>query len=356
MWRKERDNVREILAMTGENLNFYLGRFIVEARKRDGTEFPSKSLYLITCGLLRYLRDNDVNDKNILDANDHRFAEFRKILDSRMKDLLKRGIGGKTKQAEPILPEDEAIIWEKGIFGDKTADTLQCTMFFYNCKLFGMRGHDEHHALECDQFIIGEDSKGKYVEFVGRASKTFKGGLAQREIDIKNIRHYSNQGERCIVDLYEKYLQALVSGKFYRRALPGTPPRFGNQPVGVNKLRNLMKIICARAGLSGNYTNHSGKRTCATQLYIAGVDEQEIMNRTGHRSEKAVRKYKSADESVLRKVSSVLDPPQKRKCPENKTHQEEPTAKRATVPLSDISNLPTGSLFNNCQVTFNVGH
>ncbi|XP_033728721.1 uncharacterized protein LOC117317870 [Pecten maximus] len=76
-------------------------------------------------------------------------------------------------------------------------------MFFYNCKLFGMRGHDEHHALECDQFIIGEDSKGKYFEFVGRASKTFKGGLAQREIDIKNIRHYSNQGERFIVDLYE---------------------------------------------------------------------------------------------------------------------------------------------------------
>ncbi|XP_033733613.1 uncharacterized protein LOC117322782 [Pecten maximus] len=179
---------------------------------------------------------------------------------------------------------------------------------------------------------------------------------AQREIDIKNIRHYSNQGERCIVDLYEKYLQALVSGKFYRRALPGTPPRFGNQPVGVNKLRNLMKIICAGAGLSGNYTNHSGKRTCATQLYIARVDEQEIMNRTGHRSEKAVRKYKSADESVLRKVSSVLDPPQKRKRPENKTHQEEPTAKRATVPLSDISYLPTGSLFNNCQVTFNVGN
>ncbi|XP_033762112.1 LOW QUALITY PROTEIN: uncharacterized protein LOC117343738 [Pecten maximus] len=239
----------------------------------------------------------------------------------------------------------------------KNCPPLTTSKFFYNCKLFGMRGHDEHHALECDQFIIGEDSKGKYFVFVGRASKTFKGGLAQREIDIKNIIHYSNQGERCIVDLYElKYLQVLVSGKFYRRALPGTPPRFGNQPEGVNKLRNLMKIICARAGLSGNYTNHSGKRTCATQLYIAGVDEQEIMKRTGHMSEKAVRKYKSADESVLRKVSSVLDPPQKRKCPENKTHQEEPTAKRATVPLSDISNLPTGSLFNNCQVTFNVGN
>lgn len=50
-------------------------------------------------------------------------------------------------------------------------------------------------------------------------------------------------------------------------------------------------MICDRAGLKGNFTNHSGKRTCAIQLYIAGVAEQEIMARTGHRSEKSVRKY-----------------------------------------------------------------
>ena len=41
-------------------------------------------------------------------------------------------------------------------------------------------------------------------------------------------------------------------------------------------------------------TSHSGKRTCVTQLYMAGVDEQEIMQRTGHRSEKSVQKYKVA--------------------------------------------------------------
>ena len=62
--------------------------------------------------------------------------------------------------------------------------------------------------------------------------------------------------------------------------------RYGDQVVGVNKLKNMMEIICERGGLKGNYSNHSGKRTCATQLYMAGVDEQEIMSRTGHRSEK----------------------------------------------------------------------
>jgi hypothetical protein len=37
-----------------------------------------------------------------------------------MKDALSRGIGGNRKQADMILPEGEAKIWEKGVFGPKT--------------------------------------------------------------------------------------------------------------------------------------------------------------------------------------------------------------------------------------------
>ena len=72
----------------------------------------------------------------------------------------------------------------------------------------------------------------------------------------------------------------------------------------------MIKVICDRAGLKGNFTNHSGKRTCATQLYIAGVDEQEIMARTRHRSEKSVRKYKQSCPETQDKIAGILDPPQ----------------------------------------------
>ena len=88
------------------------------------------------------------------------------------------------------------------------------------------------------------------------------------------------------------YLDALGHrGAFYRRPL-AVGIRYGEQVLGINKIKELMKEITGKAGLVGNFTNHSGKRTCATQLYQAGVDEQEIMSRTGHRSETAVRKYK----------------------------------------------------------------
>ena len=210
-WRNERNFrphvqtlIPELTMMTAEQLNFYLGRFVGEARKVDGNEYPPKSLYLLCCGLLRHLRDCGVNDKNILDTKDARFAEFRKILDSKMKELLAKGLGTKVKQAEAIFPEEEENIWEKGIFGAKNAETLQCTVFFYSCKLFGLRGHDEHHDLMCDQFTVGEDCNGKFVEFTGRATKTYKGGLAQMELSNKIIRHTS-QGGLCYTSSYYNF-------------------------------------------------------------------------------------------------------------------------------------------------------
>ena len=86
------------------------------------------------------------------------------------------------------------VIWEKNVFSDKSAESLQCTMFFYVCKLFGLRGQDEHRCLTCDQLTVGSDIHGKYVEFSGRSSKTYKGDLKDLELSNKWIRHYSQHG------------------------------------------------------------------------------------------------------------------------------------------------------------------
>ena len=48
-------------------------------------------------------------------------------------------------------------------------------------------------------------------------------------------------------------------------------------------------------------------KTYATQVYTAGIDEQDIMARTGHRSEKAVRKYIIQNDIIGSKVSAILD-------------------------------------------------
>ena len=52
------------------------------------------------------------------------------------------------------------------------------------------------------------------------------------------------------------------------------------------------------------------KKTCAKQLYTAGIDEQDIMARTGHRSETPVRKQQRGGAylifSVLKRVKGRI--------------------------------------------------
>ena len=74
-------------------MEFWLSRFVVEARKQDGSEYPAKSLYYLVCGLLRLLRNKEIYSMNFLDEKDIRFANFRKVLDSRMKELVHTGVG-----------------------------------------------------------------------------------------------------------------------------------------------------------------------------------------------------------------------------------------------------------------------
>lgn len=74
----------------------------------------------------------------------------------------------------------------------------------------------------------------------------------------------------------------------------------------------MIKEMCALAGFSGNFTNHSGKVTCATRLFENNVDEQLIMRQTGHRSN-AVRAYKRPTKEHDRMVSQMLQPPSPKK-------------------------------------------
>jgi hypothetical protein len=120
---------------------------------------------------------------------------LQKVLDANMKELLSRGFGTKVKQADPILPEDEEKIWEAQVFGMHSAQILQYTVFFYNCKLFGLHAFDEHRSLECEQFEIGSDNHRKYVHFIGRSNKTFKGGIKQMQLQNKDIKHYCTDGK-----------------------------------------------------------------------------------------------------------------------------------------------------------------
>ena len=140
-----------------------------------------------------------------------------------------------------------------------------------------------------------------------------------------------------------------------------------------------MKSIAQKGGLQGNYTNHSGKRTCATQLYIGGVPEAEIMSVTGHRSQQGVRKYMRNNVDMKKNISKILDPPTTTSMPEPSSESSstmleslEPRKRPASPENLDENNTDAkrfcpesqhilrdlshaASVFNNCQFSFSLG-
>ena len=76
-----------------------------------------------------------------------------------MKRLQGQGIGSKKRQAEILSIDEEEILWEKGLLGDATPQTLQIdTMVFCNGLYFALRSGKEHRQLRLRpcQIELGE--------------------------------------------------------------------------------------------------------------------------------------------------------------------------------------------------------
>ena len=65
--------------------------------------------------------------------------------------------------------------------------------------------------------------------------------------------------------------------------------------------------MCEKANIPGYKTNHSLRATTATRLYVEGIDEQLVMERTGHRSIEGVRSYKRTSSEQQENISDILN-------------------------------------------------
>ena len=108
---------------------------------------------------------------------DPKFCKFRSSLDAEMKRLQSSGKGSNKRQAEPLTPENEELLWKKGLLGDSTPQALLDTMIFYNGIYFALWSGDEHRQLRFNSSQIEHVEKSeerpylKYVEDVSRTGQ-----------------------------------------------------------------------------------------------------------------------------------------------------------------------------------------
>lgn len=231
-----------------------------------------------------------------------------------MKELKSTG-NHEVKKAQVISEEQEDPLWGKGLLGDQNPQQLLNTLIFYIGFYFALRSGVEHRRLRFypSQIQLFEPENGRsyliYTEDV-----TNQGGIVHRRREPKQVIHYANEfhAKRCLVKLYKLYVSKCPldrpDGAFYLKPL-GNPTDtcwYQKTPVGHNTLQKTVSRLCQSAGFSGHFTNHSLRATNATRLFEAKVDEQLIMQRTGHRSS-AVREYKRIGEKLRAATSDVLN-------------------------------------------------
>ena len=203
---------------------------------------------------------------------DVQFEQTRKALQSKQKNLKRKGKGNKPNASAALSEEDIQVLYEKDLLGSSTAEALLNTVWFNNTIHFGLRGCKEHREMCWGDVKLCQTSTGQeYLEFNEGETKT------RSENDPRNVRAIApkmfavSNNEKCPVKAYKVYAEKRPAemktddAPFYlavNKVKYGSgKPWFKKAPVGVNKLNTLMKTMAQKAGLGPNFKNHSGRKT-----------------------------------------------------------------------------------------------
>ena len=295
-----------------------------------------------------------------------------------MKRLQSCGIGSQKRQAEVISEEEEEILWKKGLLGDSSPQVLLDTMVFYCGLCFALRSGKEHRQLRhspCQIELVETSGQRPYLRYTEDISKNHPGGLRGRKLKPKVVLHHENteNPRRCFLKLFKKYRQLrpldAPDHAFYLQPArhPTSSCWYSSRPLGHTLLGKTLTCICKCAGIEGYKTNHSLRATSTTRLYQAGVDEQLVMERTGHRSLEGVRSYKRTSDTQREALSDIINlqktvtpppPSTDSQCTQRSTECR--SSAPQTVQSTHSSQLLQGlslpsATFHNCTITFNVG-
>ncbi len=165
-----------------EELNFWLSRFVLEARNKKGEPYEGGTLYSLCAGLQRFIRGerrNLADRGQLCDIDifkDAGFSYFRSVLDSVLKDLHKQGIGNTKKRAEVITEDIEEKMWCENVLGDDTPAKLIDTLVFCFGLNFALRSGQEHRNLRPDMLQLKTPPNATaYIIYTESGSKNRQG-------------------------------------------------------------------------------------------------------------------------------------------------------------------------------------
>ena len=210
-------------------------------------------------------------------------------------------------------------MWSKGLLGNATPQNLLDTVIFYN-RLFFFCIEEWEGAPTAEKLTLSNtDNRTPRREalsslYTQDISKNHPGGLKVCSIAPKAVVHHANSSnaQRYFMHIFQLYRQLCPkdapSHAFYPKpsCFPTSICWYSKIPQGHSTLSLTVDHLCKLAGIKRYYTNHSLQAAINSRLYKCRVDEQLVMEHTGHRSHEGVRSYKRLISDEQRETLSNL--------------------------------------------------
>ncbi|XP_068747374.1 uncharacterized protein KIAA1958-like, partial [Montipora capricornis] len=197
---------RQMDELTPQELNKLLSEFLITVRKKeDNEEYDPNSLRAFFASFDRHLKKKTFG---LCLKKDVHFEKTRKALQSKQRDLKRKGKGNKPNASSALREENIQVLYEKDLLGSSTAEALLNTLWFNDTIHFGLRGCKEHREMCWGDVKLCQTSTGQeYLEFNERETKTRSGN------DPWNVRAIATKmfavpnNEKCPVKAYKIYAE-----------------------------------------------------------------------------------------------------------------------------------------------------
>lgn len=312
-WAAQKGYDESIESYEPAALNKILEEFYATVRKKDGKDYEPDSLRVMATSIDRYLVEKEYKHSII---RDREFKTSKQVLEGKARLLRQQGKGKRPNKSRGLTAKEENELWEKNKLGKGSPQVLLQTVWWLITQYFGLRGRQEHHSMQVEDFTFGLDENNtEYVEFIENPTKTRQAGLSAMPRTFLP-KMFATGGERCPVAIFKEFLWRRPSamrttGPLYLSCLPNPSSQvwYKKQPMGENKINTMMKSIIDGTTLedsSKSFSNHSARKTVVKKLKTAGLERSSIVKVTGHRNEKSLDYYDEGDENEQRQLSHTI--------------------------------------------------
>lgn len=89
-----------LLSESSSELSFWLQKYVL-GTKKNGEQNPPKTVYLLLCGINRYMKEKKLNSFNIFDRENGDIKLLFNTCDTYFRELREEGIGSNSNSTEP---------------------------------------------------------------------------------------------------------------------------------------------------------------------------------------------------------------------------------------------------------------